>query len=105
MAVNVDCPLTSSRSIVPRSRSIVVDQRYHDTGITSLVLNVLHVHRIGELDTAAATSVLIFGLIQDNWTAIGNLVLGNRCSDVRSVAVTKSAGAIGPQGEFCHTYQ
>lgn len=90
---------------MPRSRGIVIDQRYHDTGITSLVFNVLHVHRVGELDTAAATSVLILGLIQDNWTAIGNLVLGNRCSDMRNVAVTKSAGARSPQGDFCRTYQ
>lgn len=96
MAVNVNCSLPSARSIVTRSRGIVVDQRDHDTGITSLVFNVLHVHWVGELDAAAATSVLIFGLIQDNRTAIGDLVLSNGCSDVRSVAVTKSAGAIGP---------
>lgn len=105
MAVDVNCPLTGSRSVVPRSRSIVVDQRDHDTGITSLVFNVLHVHRVGKLDTAAATSVLILGLIQDNRTAIGNLILGNGCSDVRNVAVKKSARAIGLRGELCHTYQ
>lgn len=104
MAVNIDCSLPGSRSIVPGSRGIVIDQWNDDTGVTSLVFNILHVHWIGEFNTAAATSVLIFGLIQDDRTAIGNLVLGNCCSDVRDVTVEKSAGAIGLPGEFHHTY-
>lgn len=87
MAVDIDCSLPSSRSIVPGSRGIVIDQWNDDAGVTSLVFNILHVHWIRELDTAAATGVLIFGLIQDDRTAISDLVFGNCCSNVRNVAV------------------
>lgn len=70
---------------------IVVDQWYDNTGVTSLVFDILHVGRVGEVNTTARTAVLILRLIKDDRAAICDLTFGNSSSNIGNVANQKLA--------------
>jgi hypothetical protein len=87
MTINVDRTCTGSGGIVASSPGIVTDKRNDDSGITSVILDVLHVGAVREAIIAtASTRVLVLWLVQDDWTTIGDLCFGNCGSDVRGVA-------------------
>lgn len=87
MAINVDRALTRSGGIMASSPSIVAYEWHDDSGLTSMILNVLHVGTVREVIIAAASAgVLVLGLIQNDWAAISDLCLCNGCSNVGGVA-------------------
>jgi hypothetical protein len=88
VAVDVYGSFAGPRGIVTASPGIVANKRNNDTGIASLVLDVLHVGTIGEviLQAAAGTTVFILGLEEDDRSSIGNLGLGDGCAYIFHVA-------------------
>lgn len=87
MTINVDRALTRPGSIVASSPGIVTDEGNDNSGLTSVILNVLHIGAVREAIVAtASTGVLVLRLVQNDWTTIGDLCLGNRGSDVGGVA-------------------
>lgn len=76
MAVDVDC-CRLTWCIVSLWRCIVANERYDDSRITELILNVLHIDWIGEgLDAGQSLSVLILRLNKDDRTTVRDLGCG-----------------------------
>lgn len=87
MAIDVDCTLTGTGCVVTASIGIIADEGNHDSCITSMIFDVLHVRAVGEIFIATASSrVLIFGLVQNDRSTVGDLRLCNGLRDVRGVA-------------------
>lgn len=88
VAVDIDFSYTGSRGIVPVGSCIVADKGNDDAGIASLIFNILHVIRVGEIsDSTASPRVLILRLIQDDRSTIGNLALGNCRGSIGNITI------------------
>lgn len=88
MSVNVNLPLSSSRSIVATRVSIIANCRHYDPRPASLIDGILEVIGVREFRPAAGTAVFVFRLVEDHGSAIGDLVLGNKRADVRYITDT-----------------
>jgi hypothetical protein len=87
MAVDIHGPFAGAGSIVAARRGIVADKRDNNSGIVSLVFDVLHISTIGEVvDTTAGTAILVFGLEENNRPSIRDLGLGNCSTNICHVA-------------------
>lgn len=111
MSVDIDCANTRFWDIVSTGRGIIANHRYNDSGFPSLVYHVLHVASIREVCTAAGIGILIFRLVENNWTTVRNLGFGNGSRDVSNIASTAElasspqfSGSI-PHEKSSHTYQ
>lgn len=85
ISVDVDSAYACSGCIVSVRMGIIVDQRHNNTSIASLVLDILHIVTIGEIHSAASTGVFVLGLVEDDRTAVGDLVFGDGLRDVSDV--------------------
>jgi hypothetical protein len=64
---------------------VVVDKRYHNAGIPSLIVDILEVFVAGEGDPIAGT-ILVLRLEQDDRPTVGDLGFGNNGTNVFHVA-------------------
>ena len=64
MTIDVDRTSTRTGSIMATSPGIVTDERNDNSGLTSMILDVLHVGTVREvLNATAGTGVLVLGLV------------------------------------------
>lgn len=86
MPVNIYLANARSRSVISQVRAnIVIEDRNNDSSISSLVDHILEIFAIREFLAAAASTVFIFRLIQNNWTSFCDLVLCNEAGNVGDV--------------------
>lgn len=89
MAIDVQFPLASSRSIVSAVPGVVANKRHHDSSIASLVRDILHVRSVWEVvNPTAGSTILVLGLVEDNRSSIRNLALGDGCGNIGNVAIS-----------------
>lgn len=105
MTIDVNFSLARPRGIVSSSPGIVVDQWYNNTGVPSLVDDILHVVPVGESSVTARTAVLILRLIKDDRTPVCDLAFGNSSSNIGNVANPESAAVETINNHKDHTYQ
>lgn len=89
VTININSAHSTSRSIVPRRRGIVADERYNNISVPSLIYDILHVVPIRVSDTAAATAVFVFGLVENYWPSIRDLSLRHGSSGIGDIAKAK----------------
>lgn len=64
MTIDVDRTSTRTGSIMATSPGIVADERNDNSGLTSMILDVLHVGTVREaLNATAGPGVLVLGLV------------------------------------------
>jgi hypothetical protein len=66
-------------------RPVIRDEGHNDTGIAGLILDILHVFGTGERNSHG-TRVLVLRLIQNDRTAVRDLMFGDDPCDVGGVA-------------------
>lgn len=87
MSIDIDSSRTCTRGIVAMGMIIIINEGNDDTSITSLVLDILHIHPIWErCHTTTRTRVLVFRLVENYWTTIGDLGFGDSRSNMGHVA-------------------
>lgn len=101
MSVDIDRTNTRSWDIVTTGRGIIANHRYNDSGFPSLVYHVLHVASIREVCTTAGIGILIFRLVENNWTTVRDLGFGNGSCDIGNIANTTEL-ASSPQFSESH---
>jgi len=91
------------RRVVSLGRSIVANQGNHNTSITQLILNILHVNRVREgRDGRCRLRVFVLGLDQDDRSTICDLGFGNGCADILHVANYHEPKSIGMMTVFTY---
>jgi hypothetical protein len=79
--------------IVCKSSSIVVNKWYNDAGIPGGIYNILHVLWV-ERFPVSKVSVLILGLVENDRTPAGDLVLCDYSGNVVDIARNKPYSAM-----------
>jgi hypothetical protein len=85
MSVDIDRSRIS-RGVVTGGGSIVANERYHDTGVTVLLHDIVHILGVREFDVRGGSSVFVLRLKQDHWPTVGDLSLRNDLTNVLHVA-------------------
>lgn len=93
VTIDVNLALARPRGIVSSSPGIVVDQWYNNTGVSSLVDDILHVVPIGESSITTRPAVLILRLIKNDGAPVCDLAFGNSSSNMGNVADSELAAS------------
>jgi hypothetical protein len=88
MAVYVNSSDSGARSEVTVRVGVVEDGWYNNSGVSEFLFDRRHVHLIGEFGiTRHCLRVLIFGLVENNRSSLGDLSFRDDLADVAGIVV------------------
>lgn len=88
MTVDIYSAYSGPRRIMSKSSGIVVHKRYNNTGVSGRIHDILHVLWIERL-AVSKVGVLILGLVENDRTSVGDLVLCNDTGSFVDIAKNK----------------
>jgi hypothetical protein len=82
--INVDSPRSCTRCPSTSLPSIIVNKRYNNASLANLVVDIFQVIMVWER-RSLCSAVLVLWLVQNDWTAIGDLGFCDDLGDMGNI--------------------